>query len=596
MTSSDLRQLGADCGGRWLLDRTSMLAISPFVVVSSVLSQGPESTGTTMGWVVANVIALVVTWLAAELVRATVIRHRSITPVPVVWVVVIGAALGVVKGVATAASGWALGLATDPAMVVDARWINTAVLGALVVPAMAVMLAVLERFRVERRLLIDERVHAAITGSSPDHTDNPDDNQLAAFVHQARVDLASADVDRYAPVVRDIVDGRLRPLSQQILQREEESVTDFTFANLAALALTHGPFPAVPVAIMFAVTGFPLLAGQVGGGEALARAAVTAVVILVVYRLAQLVRPTHTLLAGMYMVAVVGFTAWAQIAVGDAVFSPIEANESIGFTVMVFVWLGQLTLATAIISATRWSHDAVRAELVMALGPDGLNEAVKLGRHTLERQDLAFYLHSQVQNQLVSAAARIEHLGDDHDAVRRELDAIDQLLDAAMGTASHAANADANAKTDAGTDAGTNNPASPGSPPQLADRLAAIVERWRGFVDITVAVDAVDVPPGVGDQVERVVAEAVTNAVRHGLAVTVAVTVTTDASTGDCTVTAIDDGVGPRNGRPGTGLHYFRVVSAGQWTLAPSPQGGSRLTVPIAPAVPATRSVGDRLR
>jgi len=582
MTSSDLRQLGADCGGRWLLDRTSMLAISPFIVVSSVLSQGPESTGTTLGWVGANVLALVATWLAAELVRATVIRHRAITPVPVVWVVVIGAALGVVKGVATAASGWALGLATDPATVVDERWINTAVLGALVVPAMAAVLAVLERFQVERRLLIDERVHAAITGSSPDHTDN----QLAAFVHQARVDLASADVDRYAPVVRDIVDGRLRPLSQQILQREEDSVTNFTFANLVGLALTRFPFPAVPVAIMFAVTGFPLLARQVGGGEALARAAVTAVIILVVYRLAQLVRPTHTLLAGIYMVAVVGFTAWAQIAVGDTVFSPIEANESIGFIVMVFVWLGQLTLATAIISATRWSHDALRTELVLALGPDGLNEAVKLGRHTLERQDLAFYLHSQVQNQLVSAATRIEHLGDDHDAVRRELDTIDHLLNTAMGTAANAADANA----------GTNSPASPRSPLHLSDRLAAIVERWRGFVDITVAVDAVDVPPGVGDQVERVVAEAVTNAVRHGLAVTVAVTVTTDASTGDCTVTAIDDGLGPRNGRPGTGLHYFRVVSAGQWTLSPSPQGGSRLTVPIAPAVPATRSVGDRQR
>lgn len=581
---SDLRQLAADCGGRWLLDRTSMLAISPFVVVSSVLAQGPESTIDTIGWVVANIAALGVTWLAAELVRATVIGHRSIRPVRVGWVVLIGAVLGAVKGVATAAAGWALGLATDPAMVVDARWLNAAVLGAVVVPGMAAMLAVLERFRVERRLLIDERVLAAMSsvgmpgggaGNAVGSTADADtggqlnqDNQLAAFVEQARLDLASADVHRYGPVVRDIVDGRLRPLSQQILEREEESVTAFTFANLMGLAIMRFPFPAMPVAIMFAVTGFPLLASQVGSGEALARAAVTAVVIVVVYHFAQLVHPSRMSLAAAYVVVVVAFTAWAQIAVGDAVFSPIEANRSVAFTVMVFVWLGQLTLASGIISATRWSHDALRSELVLALGPDGLDQAVKLGRHKLERQDLAFYLHSQLQNQLVSAAVRIEQLGDDHDAVRRELAAIDDLLGAAAG--------------------GAANDASPANSPESAamvvERLGVIIERWRGFVDISVAVDCTDLPAGIGDQVERVVAEAVTNAVRHGLASTVAIAVTAtgDAAAGPCTVTAIDDGVGPRNGRSGTGQHYFRVVSAGQWTLVACPGGGSQLTVPIA--------------
>lgn len=575
---SDLRQLAADCGGRWLLDRTSMLAISPFVVVSSVLAQGPESTSDTVGWVVANIAALGVTWLAAELVRATVIGHRAIRPVRVGWVVLIGALLGAVKGVATAAAGWALGLATDPAMVVDARWMNAAVLGAVVVPGMAAMLSVLERFRVERRLLIDERVLAAMSAvgqpnqPNQDNQDNQDnhDNQLAAFVEQARLDLASADAERYGPVVRDIVDGRLRPLSQQILEREEESVTAFTFANLMGLALMRFAFPAMPVAIMFAVTGFPLLARQVGSGEALARAAVTGVVIVVVYRLAQLVSPSRMSLATAYLVVVVAFTAWAQIAVGDAVFSPIEANQSFAFTVMVFVWLGQLTLASGIISATRWSHDALRAELVLALGPDGLDQAVKLGRHKLERQDLAFYLHSQLQNQLVSAAVRIDQLGDDHDAVRRELAAIDDLLGAA--------------EVGAATDA---NPAtSPESAAQVAERLGVIVERWRGFVDITLGVDCTDLPPGSGDQVERVVAEAVTNAVRHGLASTVAIAVTAmatdDAAAGPCMVTAVDNGVGPRNGRPGTGQHYFRVVSAGKWTLTACPGGGSQLTVPIA--------------
>lgn len=586
MTGSDLRQLAADCGGRWLLDRTSMLAISPFVVVSSVLSQGPESTSDTVGWVVANIAALGVTWLAAELVRATVIGHRAVRPVRVGWVVLIGALLGAVKGVATAAAGWALGLGTDPAMVVDARWLNAAVLGAVVVPGMAAMLAVLERFRVERRLLIDERVLAAMSAVGQPNQPNQDnhdnhDNQLAAFVEQARLDLASADAERYGPVVRDIVDGRLRPLSQQILEREEESVTAFTFANLMGLAIIRFAFPAMPVAIMFAVTGFPLLASQVGSGEALARAAVTAVVIVVVYRLAQLVSPSRMSLATAYLVVVVAFTAWAQIAVGDAVFSPIEANRSVAFTVMVFVWLGQLTLASGIISATRWSHDALRAELVLALGPDGLDQAVKLGRHKLERQDLAFYLHSQLQNQLVSAAVRIDQLGDDHDAVRRELAAIDDLLGAAV--------------VGAATDA---NPAtSPESAARVAERLGVIVERWRGFVDITVDVDCTDLPPGSGDQVERVVAEAVTNAVRHGLASTVAIAVTVtavttgDAAAGPCTVTAVDNGVGPRNGRPGTGQHYFRVVSAGQWTLTACPGGGSQLVVPIAPQ-PGGRSSG----
>ena len=105
----------------------------------------------------------------------------------------------------------------------------------------------------------------------------------------------------------------------------------------------------------------------------------------------------------------------------------------------------------------------------------------------------------------------------------------------------------------------------------LHESLTDLVDRWRGFAEISFEVTSKIESP----EIIKVVNEAVNNSVRHGMAHHIEVFIS-DTNSG-VTVKVLDDGIGPRTGPKGLGTKFFDSV--GTWSLSQMPSGGSELQV-----------------
>lgn len=107
--------------------------------------------------------------------------------------------------------------------------------------------------------------------------------------------------------------------------------------------------------------------------------------------------------------------------------------------------------------------------------------------------------------------------------------------------------------------------------------IEALADTWKGFVEINA--DLSGVPRGLGDR-ELLVAfieERTSNSVRNGLATEVTFSFPNPHS-----LVVLDNGMGPKNGRPGLGTKLLDASSK-SWSLTPREQGGSRLSVNLKP-------------
>ena len=111
--------------------------------------------------------------------------------------------------------------------------------------------------------------------------------------------------------------------------------------------------------------------------------------------------------------------------------------------------------------------------------------------------------------------------------------------------------------------------------------LQAVAEPWRGLVDVVIEVPHIDLPFATQMNIEKIVEEALTNAVRHGSARRVYVNVM--AANEIVTVEVDDDGIGPTWGGDGLGSALIARMTNGNWRLTEnSTLGGARLQAIIS--------------
>jgi signal transduction histidine kinase len=118
----------------------------------------------------------------------------------------------------------------------------------------------------------------------------------------------------------------------------------------------------------------------------------------------------------------------------------------------------------------------------------------------------------------------------------------------------------------------------------LDERLVEFAQRWRGLVTVSIALEpavmyAIRDDPGLGMWVFDIVEEGINNAVTHGHATEVDVTIS--LKPGRIEVVVCDDGNGRIEGSsPGLGLATIGRSPA-RWTLTSGPHGGALLTVRV---------------
>jgi len=175
-------------------------------------------------------------------------------------------------------------------------------------------------------------------------------------------------------------------------------------------------------------------------------------------------------------------------------------------------------------------------------------------------RSLAQYVHGTLQSRLLAAALAIEHA--ERDQTPGSFDAaIEQAVDALSLSSALA---------------------SPSR--ELAIAVKETVDLWSGFATFTIALDPFEPPlePSVVEDICLVAEEGIANAMRHGRANAIGISVI-NHDDAQVRVVVTDNGIGPQGGDRGFGSALFDLSGANTWSLTRRlDSAGTLLSVRVA--------------
>ena len=574
MTKINWAQLKSDVGGAALLKRPGYLFALPTVVLISILvSNTQQKASDWLPWLLANTLSLLICWGWFELFERVIFVNRAKKPIHIAWIVLFGLTLGGLKGAGTGFFAYQLGLEQDLVWSVVSRVVQTAFLGLWLVPTITILEATRRRFQSERDALVAERVQQRLalaaagsdaSSTAVSHIEHITQLQLREFVSEAKKRIGSEPTTTLGPLIRDIVENALRPMSHRLWERENARVANFSLTELSKIALVRYPFVLTLLMPVYLTPIFISLITTVGLQSAVSRTLIYGLVLLTILGAAKLFRPQRVAVAAGYFVAVQTVAALALALVARFILGDPFDAFLISSSLVSLVWLAQASFFSAYIVAAVRSHDKIREQLEdleRTSGTKSLSVSVAKTESLMLNRELANVLHGNLQNRLLSAALRLDKNQDNPDNLMRELRAVEQLLDAAI--------VDYDQVNNLG----------------LAEQLAEIANRWAGFVSVKLDLQAEIADANQIKRLNQLVNEAVSNSVRHGLAGNVLVSLTRagggGSSEGNLILTVTDDGLGPRDGGSGLGLQLFDSLAGKGWSLNPATDGGSVLTLTL---------------
>jgi len=568
---STLRRIG---GPNAITSWSFGLTFVVFVAVSLIPSARDQFIGSPPQRLLLASVGTLAGFLVLGLAAVTVLRPGARPSRPVAAITVFALA-GVAQALVIVGVRAASGLApVDSVTLVVTR----AVAGIIWLSVIAIIVD-LVRSHIRRVAELRSRIDAMETAAAREQdalreeVDLMREETLAPV--RAALDEIAARVGRMAGgeraqdeavALRALVDDEVRPLSHALLgefalAEEAEPVAPLpsrreraaTVLRLAVTCVAAPTWVAVllPMALvlLFAVQeigALYLLAAcgtyvvVIGGLFLLARAvlgpvlprlptALAALCVIVVYE-------------ALAAVAVVNAWAWGDLS---------EIGRWVEWTALItlpVVWL-----ALSIVGALRREGEAVEEQLEQVLGALTVMSARRRQRLRHERQVLGRLLHGSTQATLLSIAARLAQAADDVDPgpsveiVAADLHALRARLSEPVAESWEA-----------------------------QDALEDIIGMWEGVlqVDLEVpdeALAVLDAAPATRTGVLDVVAEGLTNAVRHGGARTAAVTIGLEED-GTVAVVVADDGRATGPVIPGMGSDMLDDVTCG-WSRTSGPAG-----------------------
>lgn len=576
---STLRRVG---GPSAITAWTFGLTFVVFLVVSLVPSDRDQFIGTPSQRLLLAAAGTLAGFVVLAVAAATVLRPGPRPSRPAVAIVVFALA-GAVQALTIVAVRGVIDLEpVDPVTLVVTRVLA----GVIWLAGIAIVVDIV-RSHIRRAAELRARIGAAEAAAAREQQDVHEEvdrmrEGTLAPVRRALDEIAARlarmaggeRAEDEALALRALVEDQVRPLSHQLLgepppEADLEAVVVLParrerVREVARLAVTAMAAPAW-VAVLLPMALVLLFAVQEIGPLYLVAACSTYVVVVgglffvaravldpVLPRLATPVAAACVIVVYELLAVVAMVNAWAW---GDLsrIGRWVEWN--------VLVTLPVIWLALSTIRAIRREGDAVEAGLEEVLGQVTLMAARRRQRLRHERQVLGRLLHGNTQANLLSVSARLAQAADDVDPrpsvemAAADLQALRARLSVPIAEEWHA-----------------------------RDALGDIVAMWSGVVQVDLHVPddvlvLLDAAPATRAGVLDVVAEGLTNAVRHGGAREVVIQVGLEAPDVVSVVVADDgDATGPVT--PGMGSEMLDEVTCG-WSRSTGP-AGSVLTAAIA--------------
>ena len=490
------------------------------------------------GLLLANLLSVGAVWLVIIAIDQFLRRMGPDLKISLGVLLLAGAALGAIKGVLTWLALLSLGYPVETGIAVLSRVAVSSISGLIVLPAVALFGSLRFRYTQQREALIHDKIASANGENYP--------ATLLRFVAEAKERIAksgsSFEPQAIVRELREIVNSDLRPLSQQIWRRESVKFPSFKLSQIAKLALRGHVYSIGWVVPLWAITTITSTARVFGLEDSLRIQVVRALLLVAGILIAKRI-PVKSFAGSLIVyVSTMTLVGFLQVGLGSLLSAERDFGDDIGFTIANLVWLFQLTMFIGMARTFLELGQKVESEYEKFLDEADLEEMKSVREIALKDRQLAQFLHGHMQTKLNAVAARIEAQPDQRN-LSDDIEQIEQVLNDALVEFG---------KQQVG---------------DIEDIIRSLERDWGGLVKFSFAVSPAQLSQKQLEAVREVMNEGVANAVRHGFASRISVTLGEGPE-----ITIKDDGTGPRDGVPGLGSTYFDSISK-DWELRATSAG-----------------------
>lgn len=522
-------------GGRWAISLLAYAINAPLNITLTLFGSVGSQPGAWVPLLVLSVLGYLAFGLVALLADITVFRHRRSSPVPVAAVVLLGAIAGLVRGLVIGIGAQAYVEESVP--FTASRIVTSTLLGAVLVPGLALMLAIVDQYRTQRRTLLASAMELRAEAM---REDGASEAMRAAMLASVRDDLDE--------VARTGDPARARAIGHQFWQSSEPArQPHLSWRAVIRSSVTHSPFPTVAVAGIWSLSAIGTLTAVIGPGRASMQVMLSVAVITVMFAVGR--RWAAAGGGALAFIVVMGVVVVVTGPVASLLVDPRPWPAGAGLVVANAIWLPLLTVVAGVVIAAVRASEQVLQDLADEVSDGAIavmaahEERVRLGR------ELGAHLHGTVQSRLLAAAATTG------DTALRETAA------AAIEWAVSASGPDRRS---------------------LRARLEEVTQTWGALMAVSLTIpDGVEVDRmETVDAVTRIVEEGMANAYRHGRASAADVLLSQEA---DDVVIVVESNGTLREGAEASGMGsaLFTALSRGRWSLMALTPVGTRLHVRV---------------
>lgn len=568
-------------GGRWAISIQSYVVGAVLNIAILGLTGGqigaeavrPSDIGR---WVLLGIVAALVVGAYALAADASLFRHRRERPVPAWLAIGFHLGVGVIFGLAIVVGGdrFIEPSAQDPYVRIGV----IALIGLWWGLTASLVLEARDRFNREREALIEQAVALELAtiseteaamklrstiareaGPALEATRGDVDAVLAGFATQTHALLPVQEWWRISQSLRSTADATIRPLSHQLWEATSRQYPRPKLGRVLSRLVLYQQFALLPTMTILAIGYLPAGTyrfGLVGGIAATAVMTGGAGAVLAAGNALM-----HRFPRAHGAVFLGTFAAAEAYAIGYLALLALVAGVPFSWDAEVAggaIAVGNSVLLPAAYASLNGARDAVLDRFRLDTDHARVRQLANARQLARVTREAARELHGTVQTRLVSCALAIEQASRSGDVAqfRHALETSIAILDAPFPDPSEDHSA------------------------TVLEEIARACSPWSGLCSFVtdVAPEAAAIRGPIAMAAGRIVEEAVGNACRHGLAAAVAIRVRLDE--GPCLRFEIDDdGSGPAGGAPSLGTAMLAGISRGRMSLAPRPEGGSRLTV-----------------
>lgn len=532
-TADDIlgKSLREHIGGRWAISLLAyvlniplnIIAISANVSDARVLAE-PQSLAQLLGIGVAGYVMFGVVLLTANV---TLFRHRRVSPVPVWWVVALGAFAGAARGVTVS---WLAQIAGfNDASVIPIRLVNGALLGAAFLPLAALILSVINTYVQRRRELLIERTAWAITRMRNEGaSEQLRAVALADVESQVRAALSSGDSDQ------------IREISRKIWRPEPERDERVRWGSVVRTAIMTNPYPTFVVTMLWAISGLGSLWITIGFVRATMQILFGVLAIALLFAGARYLSIRWPRWSLPIFLITLTLLIILTGPVSSTLFDPRPSAAGLGLVIANSMWLPVLIVGTSIAVTGVRQGEHVLVHLSREVRDEEVHALAMTQEDVRIRQEVAQALHGSVQSRLLAAAAN--SVSEDN---------FDSLFPRFH---------------DVGTEL------------SLEERLQQTIQPWSALMTVTYENNVDFSHAAIDASIQRVVEEGLSNAYRHGDASEVSILI---EDGGDHVAISIrDDGRGV-DAASRSGLGSEILSSLGEWSLFTARESGAELRARI---------------